>query len=250
MEPTKFENHISHELKNREIAPSAAAWDRLDAMLTIAEKPKPKQSRKWMFIAASFVGIALVATVFLQSQKATQNAVKTPEIVNTNSLIKDTTNTAVATIETQPESKVSQNQSSNNKNQKTIKSINAINSNPGFNSSIKSNQEITEKSVLKNEVIANQNQVEKPNETIMIANKPISTPKYVNPSALLAEAEDKSNKQKTDIQLPKGRYNIDAKSLLSQVDGELELSFRQRVIQKVSKTYQQAKVAVSERNNN
>jgi len=36
---------------------------------------------------------------------------------------------------------------------------------------------------------------------------------------------------------------------LSQVDGELELSFREKVIAKVNKNYQTVKVALANRNN-
>ncbi len=246
MEPTKLENQIGQKLQNREIMPSAAAWDRLDAMLTVAEKPK--KNYRWMFIAASFLGIALVATVFFQSQKTIQNEIKNPEIVNTNSLKEVPNNETVATTETPEKIINSKNEDTNIKEKKPIEK-NKINKKPSFNSSIKSNQSIAQQGVQKNESTTNQKPEEKPNQTL-IAEKTIATPKYMNANALLAEAEGKNNNQKTAIELPKSKYNIDAKSLLSQVDGELELSFRERVIQKVSKTYQAAKVAVSERNNN
>ena len=42
MEPNKLENQIREKLHSREIQPSAQAWDRLDAMLTVAEEKKNK----------------------------------------------------------------------------------------------------------------------------------------------------------------------------------------------------------------
>jgi len=42
--------------------------------------------------------------------------------------------------------------------------------------------------------------------------------------------------------------HVNASNLLSQVDGELELSFREKIINKVSKKYQTVKVALSNRN--
>ena len=42
--------------------------------------------------------------------------------------------------------------------------------------------------------------------------------------------------------------HVDAGNLLSQVDGELELSFREKVIGKINKNYQTIKVALANRN--
>ena len=42
---------------------------------------------------------------------------------------------------------------------------------------------------------------------------------------------------------------VDAKSLLSQVDGEVEYSFREKMLQKINKNYQEVKVALANRNN-
>lgn len=63
MEPNKFEKQFKEQLNARKIKPSVMAWDKLDAMLTIAEQ-KPKRSFKWLYVAASFVGILLVGTVY------------------------------------------------------------------------------------------------------------------------------------------------------------------------------------------
>ena len=37
-----FEKQIQQKLNNREIKPSESSWDRLDAMLSMEEKPKKK----------------------------------------------------------------------------------------------------------------------------------------------------------------------------------------------------------------
>ena len=73
---------------------------------------------------------------------------------------------------------------------------------------------------------------------------------------------DNRSKIKSDEQLLSGLDNVarqsvnqksdvkvDAKSLLSQVDGELEMTFREKVINKVSKNYKEVKVALANRNN-
>ena len=53
MEPNKIDNQIREKLNGRDIQPSAQAWDRLDAMLTISEEKKPKKGYVWFFVAAS-----------------------------------------------------------------------------------------------------------------------------------------------------------------------------------------------------
>ena len=47
----------------------------------------------------------------------------------------------------------------------------------------------------------------------------------------------------------KSSIKVDAKSLLSQVDGELEQTFREKVITKINKNYKEVKEALANRNN-
>lgn len=54
MAPNKLDNQFRKGLENQEIQPSPVAWDRLDAMLTVAEKPK-KRFHLWP-VAASIIG--------------------------------------------------------------------------------------------------------------------------------------------------------------------------------------------------
>jgi hypothetical protein len=55
MAPNKIDNQIKEKLNAREIQPSAPAWDRLDAMLTVAEAKQPKRNFTWLYIAAAFL---------------------------------------------------------------------------------------------------------------------------------------------------------------------------------------------------
>jgi len=68
MEPNKLEKQIREKLNNREINPSEAAWDRLDAMLSVAEIKTKKRSFRWLYIAASFIGFLFIGTAYF-SQK-------------------------------------------------------------------------------------------------------------------------------------------------------------------------------------
>ena len=53
----KLEKEFKSQLDQREIKPSAAAWDRLDAMLTVGEEKTVKPIYNWIYIAASIIGL-------------------------------------------------------------------------------------------------------------------------------------------------------------------------------------------------
>ena len=95
----------------------------------------------------------------------------------------------------------------------------------------------------------------------------ISYPKFLNPSAdkacsVSTSGSHRAGKQENVDQLletaenkvlaqsatKKAKVKINANDLLNQVDGELELSFREKMITKVNKNFQEVKVAVTNRN--
>ena len=63
-----FEKQVQQKLSNREIKPSENSWDRLDAMLSVEEKPKNK-GFFWINIAASFIVLASVGYYFYNQTK-------------------------------------------------------------------------------------------------------------------------------------------------------------------------------------
>ena len=70
MEQNKLENEFRNKLNQREINPREISWDRLDAMMTVAEEKKPKRNYSWIYIAASIIGFAFLGTFFFnQSDK-------------------------------------------------------------------------------------------------------------------------------------------------------------------------------------
>ena len=64
MEPNKIEEQFKQMLNSRELQPSDNAWDRLDAMLSVAEEKKTKPSYGWLYIAASIIGFIFVGILF------------------------------------------------------------------------------------------------------------------------------------------------------------------------------------------
>jgi hypothetical protein len=238
MEPNNFEKDFREKLNQRTIEPSDKAWDRLDAMLSVAENKKPKKDRKWFYIAASIVGFLLVGTFFFNQK---ENAIKTPQntvVVKENTKkdsvekptlnIKDSVKTAVA-ISEKPSTDSSIKQTKNNPNVSTIKSTKTIKN--------ESNQ-ITESSI----IIKNNPEKQSINNKTSVA----ESPKNETVDKLLEVAE-KTVVAENSVK-PKSKVKINANDLLNQVDGELELSFREKMITKVNKNYQTVKVALANRN--
>ena len=90
MKPNKIDNQIREKLNAREIQPSAQAWDRLDAMLTVSEEKKPKKGYGWFFVAAStilFFGLGF----FLFNSNETKEINNSNPIVTTINEVMDST---------------------------------------------------------------------------------------------------------------------------------------------------------------
>lgn len=235
MEPNNIENQIKEKLNSREIQPSAQAWDRLDAMLTVAEEKKTKRS----FFSFKYIGIAASVLVFVTlglfffNQKNTmiepQNSVVNTEIKKENTEETIPTEQNSILIKEKNSEVIVSNEKMTTRNPKPE----TRNSQPAFNevSIINQNQE---------EVIANQEVVLPKTEE-----KTIKKTTIVDVDELLASVE---KDRKTNIKINKSDIKVDAKSLLSEVDTELDMSFREKVLNTVSKNYKSVKEAVVNRN--
>ena len=72
MEPTKFENHIKETLKGSEIKPSEAAWHKIKGQ--IKNDYKPKRTGYFRYgIAAGFIGILILSVLYFTADDVTLN---------------------------------------------------------------------------------------------------------------------------------------------------------------------------------
>ena len=220
----KFENEIRQKLNAREIEPSSKAWDRLDAMLTVGEEEKRKYNYSWLYIAAGFLGFILIATIFFRQGQ------KSPQIEN-KMVIEEVHQPAPqiekGPIQIQPEVRSEVAESS----QKSIQP-----------NQIQQNQRVH---YVKEKASYNPNASvsQASSQSIAINQSQEVQSSSINTQEILADAATSANQnhQKTKV-------TVDANALLSQVDGELELSFREKVIKTVGKKYNNVKVAVANRN--
>ena len=229
MEPNNIENQFRDKLNKREISPSENSWDRLDAMLTVAEKPK--RNYRWMYFAASFLGFILIATVFFTQTEEVIDSEHQKVVIEQNK---------VENAESKLDN-VLEISSENNENEIVSATVKATvkQQNKDIVTS-KVAPLIKEKPLNQVAVVTN----EKNNSLPSIISQ--KTKVKVDANALLASVDTKEPKQSiANTMVP---IKINSNDLLSQVDDELELSFREKVLKSVNKKYQEVKVAVANRN--
>lgn len=245
MEPNNIENQIREKLNNRAIQPSAQSWDRLDAMLSITEEKKTKRSFGWLYIAATLLVFVSVGTFFYNQDGTKINTNKTI-VVNEN--VKDSVKyNAVADKEIPIKKQQSVDERNNTstavKNQSSIiaQANQKTNSNPIINT-----RGIAERSVAKEKEIEFQNSTD-------VALK--NFPKIISPDKEIVIVKSTISNQdavaSVDVKKSESisKVKVNANSLLSEVDGELELTFRDKVLKRVNKNYKEVKVALANRNN-
>lgn len=226
---SKMEKDFSEKLNQREINPSANAWDRLDAMLTVAEEKKPKRNFGWLYIAASVVGFLLIGTIFLGTTEELIDS-KRNDVVFENQNPKPETNEATE-ISTQPSEVIAAAQIEKDTNQpKAVQQV--LNIRKTTNESQLAQNNINQNNTNQDQIINQKTDIK-----LAVANS-------LQADELLAMALSKSNSETT-----KTSVKVNAKSLLSEVDGELNQTFRDKVINSVGKNYRNAKVAIANRNN-
>lgn len=240
MESNNFDKNIQQQFNSREIEPSAQSWDRLDAMLTVAEEEKqPVASYFWLKIAASFLLFTGMGYVFFQQNQKSEISQPTNEVVitketPTNEVENNDDAAIIISPEAQNELAIASPKTTNSVAKKILKQ----NDNSEYKSKLDSYLAITE---IQNGVIANNEnktqQKEQTNQT--------PTYNYVNPETLLAEVQG-NKKPKGNTNTYKSTLKVNPNDLLNSVESELDQSFKDKALTK----FKQAKSVIVNRNYN
>lgn len=224
MAPNKLDNQIREKLNARDIQPSAPAWDRLDAMLAVSEEKKSKKGYGWFFVAAStllFFGLGF----FLF------NANETPKIDNSNPIV--TTNNKIDSVQ------INKIDEFLVKTEQSVLVQNAVN----YSKTARNIKTTESKELIKSENVL---------EEKSTSNSQLPTPnsyKYVSPDELLAEAQTGEKVITSDKKIvPKVKMKVDANSLLTTVEKELDDNHRETTLDKLNRKFQDAKSALANRN--
>jgi hypothetical protein len=225
MAPNKLDNQIREKLNARDIQPSAQAWDRLDAMLAVSEEKKSKKGYGWFFVAAStllFFGLGF----FLF------NANETPKIDNSNPIV-TTNNNEIDSVQINKIDEFSV------ETEQSVLVQNAVN----YSKTARNIKTTESKELIKSENVL---------EEKSTSNSQLPTPnsyKYVSPDELLAEAQTGEKVITSDKKIvPKVKMKVDANSLLTTVEKELDDNHRETTLDKLNRKFQDAKSALANRN--
>ena len=225
MEPNKIDNQIREKLNAREVQPSAQAWDRLDAMLAVSEEKKPKKGYGWFFVAASTILFFGLGFFLFNSNETKEINNSNPIVTTINEVMDSTEANKINQISVEKEQPVLvQNEVNYSKTQKNKKSKET-------NELIKPENDLEEK-------ITPNSQLQTPNSY-----------KYVSPENLLAEVQTGEKVITSDKKIsPKAKMKVDANSLLTTVEKELDENHKETTFDKLTRKFQDAKSALANRN--
>lgn len=233
MEPNKFDKNIKVKIEARTIAPSADAWHKLEAMMSVADKPKRRYV--WWYIAASFVGLLLVSSIFFNQSISNKINTSNPVVLE-----QEQTNPNVV------ESVVN-----NEEDMLLRKGISSIAVNGAIRKKEmrkKSPNQIKDKD---NAVVANNEKVLRVVSPTVKVIEAISTNKYTSAENLLAAVSDtKVEEIKADKSFKKASVgtSVDPNNLLSSVEKELNQSYKESALEKFNKKFNAVKTALVNRN--
>ena len=233
MEQDNFNKNIQEKFNFRTIEPSETAWNKLDAMLTLAEEKKQPKIFFWLSIAATFLLFMGVGYVFFQQNEKTKLMPSTEEIVTS----KTNSETETHKQSTEESSVSYENELANNP---TISTTSETKKSTTIHTAQKENSklEVYETALLKQEVVT-VNEIKK--EEIKQEIKE-STFNYTTPESLLAEVQ--GQKKPSNIGSFKSTLRVNPNELLQAVESELDKTFKEKTITKLK----QAKSAFVNRN--
>jgi hypothetical protein len=231
----KIDNQIKSKLNSREIQPSAQAWDRLDAMLTVSENNKSKKGYGWFFVAASVVLFFGFGFFIFNQNEDTKINLSTPVVTTSKEEIDSIKINKISVEKEQPILVQNENNfSTTQTNKKSGRSKELV---KGYNVIDEKNTSNTH-----NPTPITQH----PSPSIQLPSPSIQLP---SPEKLLVEVpvnqkEIPSNKKNSVT----SKIKIDAASLLSTVEKELDENYKETTLDKLTRKFQDAKSALANRN--
>lgn len=236
MEPNKMDKQFKEELNLREIKPSEMAWDKLEAMLTVAEK-KPKRNFKWLYVAASIFGFLLIGTAYFSRFETAKINKEGPIVLEQKKDVNnfDEPKTIIrGVLHEEIQKKVAKAQT-----------VLAYNNDPKKQLyQLKNKEEFTIINYLK-EDSAIVYSSEKKNKLLTAKNK------YISAEKLLAEVSDaKFETKATDETVEKTRktISVNPNDLLLNAETELNQSFRESALDRFNKKINAVKTVLVNRN--
>jgi len=235
MVPNNIDQDFRKKLEERTIEPSAMAWDRLDAMLSVGEEKKQPNKRIWMYIAASFIAFMIIGAFLLQHETG-GNGTKQVK-----------SNDGVVIVETPLQRQDGQS----DKEEQLEEIVNSEMTGPSQNTALavetvarmkhKTVQEKPEAAPVVNDKKSNTINDNYKQEEVAAVKETNVSPGQESEQLLASSLNETSAKKKSSVK-------VNAGSLLSSVEGEIDQSFRSKTLQGVIKNFNTVKTSVANRN--
>ncbi len=257
MEQNNFEKHIKKQLEKREIQPSSQAWQKVVDRLDVIQRPRSNRFF-WYGIAVSFAGLLVISLVYLGSQRPTNPGIEIVDTDRENGKVDVTLKKA--------------------RDKKTFQERNPIvDANGGLDAEKPLEESISfpnEEKMIKEEnlediktIIASANtkgDTEIENEILSKDSEDIINTKIAEVVAqvdILKQKNRTVSDSEVDSLLQKAQREIiaeklfrdngkvDAMALLTEVEDELDQSFRDQIFEKLKTGFMRVRTAVADRNN-
>ena len=263
MAPYILEDNIREKLEAREMKPSANAWKKLEAKLD-AEQPK-KKTVLWYYVAASFVGLLILASVLfnrntseVKNQVVNENS-ETPAKETELEIIPNNSNSETVASEENSSEKM-ENKASKKKASETQKpnvepkpfqqKKSAIDKRIEKRDAIavQTNTEVEQTVNTEKTVLSKEDQIFNTKVDEVVAS--VKKLQQDNAEVTATEVEALLVNARREIQTQRilNSEKVDPTALLQDVEWELEKSFRDKVFDALGEGFQKVRTAVSERN--
>lgn len=239
----KFEKHIKEKLEAREITPSSKAWEKISEELSGVQESKPKRKYGYM-MAAAMVGLLIALGIFLFQNESDENPLPLVETENPSKEIlekedvpdfkMEKTEVVKVAEQTSTESQIEIASQEPNQIGVETEELENINKLPIQDSAIVISEDIINKKA--NEVLK---------QVILIENSANSAITDAEVDSLLRAAQRDIFTDK--LINPEGK--VDALALLTEVEDELDESFRDQIFEALKQGYLKVRTAVADRNN-
>jgi Icc-related predicted phosphoesterase len=250
METDKFEKHIKSQFKDRKIQPSDNAWEKISSELN-SNTSKKKPVFLWMSIAASVMVLLSIALFYLNG--STDVNEMQFEVVATD------------TKEVLEEKKSTESLPFQEKEPEVIAVTDDL-------EKINSVADKKQESIKKNEIISIEDEIEvasvesilpkKSNSTLEISDDIINTKvagivaqiDVLEQYSTVTDAEVDSLLKRAQQEILRDKIfktdkSVDALALLTEVEGELDQSFRDQIFNSLKASFIKVRTAVAARNN-
>ncbi|MFH6768729.1 hypothetical protein V8G56_08280 [Gaetbulibacter aquiaggeris] len=255
MAPNKFEESIKNKLEKRTIQPSKDAWAKLENRLDPSDKMRKNKTIFWMGLAASIVGILLVASQFFNEaplEKSTPILVVSPEVNKHNIQtqvavekpnIEETINSSEKPTTEIQTTQVVATPAINSKTKQ--EAFTAVSNEVAIAENNSQEQEVQPAELKLQNLSFEERKIQQVIAQVQILKDHDTAISDADLEALLIQAQNEIMQEKL---YRRNSGIVDARSLLQDVEADLDRTFRDKVFEALKANFNFVKTAVAQRN--